>query len=129
MHETVLLAIVGGDEPKTLRIIEPLHFASRTHALLLDVFLSRQRNAPSPDKTVFAGPMSSPAMDLELHPATPGSLTRAQYMRPAIRGNSRDDVMPQAAFRPWPRLPLYSRVCRRWPTARVAAEWSERAEA
>src|SRR5688572_1644699 len=38
VHETVLLAVVRGDEPKPLRVVEPLHLAGRTHALLLRCF-------------------------------------------------------------------------------------------
>src|SRR5919108_1747826 len=38
VHETVLLAVVRGDETKPLRVVEPLHLAGRTHALLLRCF-------------------------------------------------------------------------------------------
>eukprot|EP01012_Entosiphon_sulcatum_P048436 TRINITY_DN6691_c0_g1_i1.p1 TRINITY_DN6691_c0_g1~~TRINITY_DN6691_c0_g1_i1.p1 ORF type:complete len:125 (-),score=10.58 TRINITY_DN6691_c0_g1_i1:204-578(-) len=31
MHEAILLAVRRGDEPETLRIVEPLHSTGRTH--------------------------------------------------------------------------------------------------
>jgi len=35
VHEAVFLAAVGGNEPKALRVVEPLHLAGRTHVPLL----------------------------------------------------------------------------------------------
>ena len=39
VHETILLAVVRGDESEPLRVVEPLHLAGRTHALLLRCFV------------------------------------------------------------------------------------------
>src|SRR5450759_2673168 len=35
MHEAIFLSIVRGDKAKALRVVEPLHFAGRTHVPLL----------------------------------------------------------------------------------------------
>src|SRR5687768_8503143 len=35
VDEAVLLAVLGRDETKALRVIEPLHFAGRTHSVPL----------------------------------------------------------------------------------------------
>src|SRR5262245_16078268 len=42
VHEAVFLAAVGGDEAETLRVVEPLHLAGRTHI-------------PTPEKTDCLG--------------------------------------------------------------------------
>src|SRR5690606_35247754 len=43
MHEAVLLTAVGGNETKTLGVVEPLHLAGGTHSVLLIVVLSEFR--------------------------------------------------------------------------------------
>src|SRR5687767_6889572 len=47
VHETVLLAVVRGDETEPLRVVEPLHLAGRTHALLLRWFVEGSGSGPT----------------------------------------------------------------------------------
>src|SRR4030095_8218070 len=51
VHEAILRAVIRGDETETLRVVEPLYFAGRTHSSLREENLSRERNAPSPDSS------------------------------------------------------------------------------
>src|SRR4051812_9801461 len=53
VNEAILLPVVRGDEPKALRIVEPLHLAGRTHSLLL-VKMSRERNYARPSTICYA---------------------------------------------------------------------------
>src|SRR4026208_416027 len=48
VNEAVLLPVVWGDETKALRVVEPLHFAGRTHFLLLENLCLGERNTPDP---------------------------------------------------------------------------------
>src|SRR5580765_6478056 len=55
MDETILLSILGRDEAKALGVVEPLHFASRTHvySLLEIVLCSGCGDAVRPTQRAF----------------------------------------------------------------------------
>src|SRR5687767_5553499 len=63
VNEAILLPVVRSDETKALRIVEPLHFAGRTHSLLLENCVSGAENYARPS-TICARVLSNPALVL-----------------------------------------------------------------
>src|SRR5688572_24391080 len=95
VHETVLLAVVRGDETEPLRVVEPLHLAGRTHALLLRCLVGA--DGADSDKCVTCGTPIPPALgsDPNKRPGrmSPGSvysgIAGAEYINFRRFGNTR----------------------------------------
>src|SRR5918992_5241125 len=95
VHETVLLAVVRGDETEPLRVVEPLHLAGRTHALLLRCFVGA--DCADPDKCVTCGTPIPPALGSE-----PNKKTRANVARVRLFGCRRTRIYKVWADRQYP---------------------------
>ena len=58
VNEAVLLTVVGRDETKALRVVEPLHFAGRTHCRAPDLMWSEYGASARPDYLLTRGRLS-----------------------------------------------------------------------
>src|SRR5581483_2589968 len=91
MHETVLGAVVRCDEPKPLRIVEPLHLAGRTHSYSCVMIVAGERNTPDPSgQSVSRGIPRPPAGPIRQrgpeHPGPPGAASASKVRCPGLFG-------------------------------------------
>src|SRR5207237_4012009 len=72
VNEAVLLPVVRCDESKALRVVEPLHFAGRTHSLLLKkLCLGERKKRPTLDNLLHESQENSRWMKPTARAGTP----------------------------------------------------------